>query len=237
MVQIPCSFLTMEYLVFTQELDLGETGQDLDAQRVVASKMAAFVDLPGASTSTAVESGPLVPADRDLSMVQDIPENVDFAASPAASEPHILQVDDSAAAMPVDSLGFEDIPDADVGHPSPHVGADPPSFQLPQFPERDIDVDMHQRPSILLRQDMETELKGRHDDRSLRGGGAMDESDCALSMKDLQKPFSPRRKKTKSALKNSSPLPESATAEESHLPPPTTSEKQKVCINRKACHS
>ena len=59
MVQIPCSFLTMEYLVFTQELDLGETGRDLDAQRVVASKMAAFVDLPGASTSAAVESGPL----------------------------------------------------------------------------------------------------------------------------------------------------------------------------------
>ena len=237
MVQIPCSFLTMEYLVFTQELDLGETGRDLDAQRVVAAKMAAFVDLPGASTSAAVESGPKVPPEHDIPSCQDIPADENNVASPTASEPHRLQVDDSAAAMPVDSLGFEDIPDADVGHPSPRVGADPPSFQLPQFPERDIDVDMHQRPSILLHQDMETELKGRHDDRSLRGRGAMDEFDCALSMKDLQKSFSPRRKKTKSALKNSSPLPESATAEESHLPPPTTSKKQKVCIKRKACHS
>ena len=46
---------------------------------------------------------------------------------------------------------------------------------------------MHQRLPTLHHQDMETELKGRHDERPLRGGGAMDESNYALSIKDLQK--------------------------------------------------
>ena len=187
----------MESLVFLQDSDFGETGRDQDAQQLVAAKMAAFINVSGASISAANESGPEVPPEHDIPSRQDIPADDDNTASPTASEPHTLQVDDSAAAMPVGSLDFATFPDVDDEHLSPRVGGDPPSFQPLQFPERVIDVDMHQRPSILLHQDMETELKRCHNERSLRGGGAMDESDCALSMKDLQKSFSPWRKKTR----------------------------------------